>query len=98
MLADLAVHDTDAFGAIAKQAKTALGMRSLTSAANDRERACGVLSCEQALREVAACSALAALEECRVRWLGKKGALTEQLKGLGRTAGQRAPRCRRAHQ
>jgi phenylalanyl-tRNA synthetase alpha chain len=38
---------------------------------------------EQALREVAACSALAALEECRVRWLGKKGGLTEQLKSLG---------------
>ena len=38
---------------------------------------------EQALREVAACSALAALEDCRVRWLGKKGGLTEQLKALG---------------
>ena len=37
----------------------------------------------EALREVAACSALAALEECRVRWLGKKGGLTEQLKALG---------------
>ena len=38
---------------------------------------------EQALREVDSCSALAALEECRVRWLGKKGGLTEQLKALG---------------
>jgi phenylalanyl-tRNA synthetase alpha chain len=38
---------------------------------------------EQALREVASCSALAALEDCRVRWLGKKGGLTEQLKALG---------------
>ncbi len=37
----------------------------------------------QALAEVAACEALAALEEARVRWLGKKGALTEQLKSLG---------------
>jgi phenylalanyl-tRNA synthetase alpha chain len=38
---------------------------------------------EEALREVASCSALAALEDCRVRWLGKKGGLTEQLKALG---------------
>jgi phenylalanyl-tRNA synthetase alpha chain len=37
----------------------------------------------QALAEVAACGDLAALEEARVRWLGKKGALTEQLKALG---------------
>ncbi len=37
----------------------------------------------QALAEVAACEDLAALEETRVRWLGKKGTLTEQLKGLG---------------
>jgi phenylalanyl-tRNA synthetase alpha chain len=38
---------------------------------------------EQALREVAACSSLAALDDCRVRWLGKKGGLTEELKSLG---------------
>jgi phenylalanyl-tRNA synthetase alpha chain len=38
---------------------------------------------EEALHEVASCSALAALEDCRVRWLGKKGGLTEQLKALG---------------
>jgi phenylalanyl-tRNA synthetase alpha chain len=37
----------------------------------------------QALDEVAASSTLAALEEVRVRWLGKKGPLTEQLKALG---------------
>ncbi len=37
----------------------------------------------QALAEVAACGDLAALEEARVHWLGKKGALTEQLKALG---------------
>jgi phenylalanyl-tRNA synthetase alpha chain len=37
----------------------------------------------QALAEVAACGDLAALEEARVRWLGKKGTLTEQLKALG---------------
>jgi phenylalanyl-tRNA synthetase alpha chain len=37
----------------------------------------------QALAEVAACETLASLEEARVRWLGKKGALTEQLKSLG---------------
>jgi phenylalanyl-tRNA synthetase alpha chain len=37
----------------------------------------------QALAEVAACGDLGALEDVRVRWLGKKGALTEQLKALG---------------
>ena len=37
----------------------------------------------QALDEVAACGDLAALEDARVRWLGKKGTLTEQLKALG---------------
>ncbi len=30
-----------------------------------------------------ACGDLAALDEVRVRWLGKKGTLTEQLKSLG---------------
>ncbi len=38
---------------------------------------------QSALDEVAASSTLAALDEVRVRWLGKKGALTEQLKSLG---------------
>jgi len=37
----------------------------------------------QALDEVAASSTLAALDEVRVRWLGNKGLLTEQLKSLG---------------
>jgi phenylalanyl-tRNA synthetase alpha chain len=37
----------------------------------------------QALSDIAACGDLAALEEARVRWLGKKGTLTEQLKTLG---------------
>ncbi|MFZ1098316.1 MAG: phenylalanine--tRNA ligase subunit alpha, partial [Steroidobacteraceae bacterium] len=37
----------------------------------------------RALDEVASCAELAALEETRVRWLGKKGTLTEQLKALG---------------
>lgn len=37
----------------------------------------------EALSEVAASSALAGLDETRVRWLGKKGILTEQLKSLG---------------
>jgi phenylalanyl-tRNA synthetase alpha chain len=36
----------------------------------------------QALAEVAGSSDLAALDEVRVRWLGKKGTLTEQLKAL----------------
>jgi phenylalanyl-tRNA synthetase alpha chain len=37
----------------------------------------------QALEQIAACGDLAALEDARVRWLGKKGTLTEQLKALG---------------
>ena len=37
----------------------------------------------EALGEVAGCTDLAALDEARVRWLGKKGTLTEQLKSLG---------------
>ncbi len=37
----------------------------------------------QAESEVAASTARAALEDVRVRWLGKKGVLTEQLKSLG---------------
>ena len=37
----------------------------------------------QALDEVTASATLAALDEVRVRWLGKKGAFTEQLKALG---------------
>jgi phenylalanyl-tRNA synthetase alpha chain len=38
---------------------------------------------QRALDEVAASTTLAALDEARVRWLGKKGLLTEQLKSLG---------------
>jgi phenylalanyl-tRNA synthetase alpha chain len=38
---------------------------------------------QQALDEVAGVGDLAALDEARVRWLGKKGLLTEQLKALG---------------
>jgi len=37
----------------------------------------------QALDDVAASTTLAALDEVRVRWLGKKGLFTEQLKALG---------------
>jgi phenylalanyl-tRNA synthetase alpha chain len=37
----------------------------------------------EALGEVAASPNLGALDEARVRWLGKKGTLTEQLKSLG---------------
>ena len=42
---------------------------------------------QQADGEVAASSDLAALDEVRVRWLGKKGAITEQLKSLGALPG-----------
>jgi phenylalanyl-tRNA synthetase alpha chain len=37
----------------------------------------------QALDDVAASTSLAALDEVRVRWLGKKGLFTEQLKAVG---------------
>jgi phenylalanyl-tRNA synthetase alpha chain len=45
----------------------------------------------QALDEVAASSTLAALDEVRVRWLGKKGLLTEQLKSLGALSAAERP-------
>jgi phenylalanyl-tRNA synthetase alpha chain len=44
-----------------------------------------------ALDEVAASTELAALDEVRVRWLGKKGTLTEQLKSLGGLAPAERP-------
>jgi phenylalanyl-tRNA synthetase alpha chain len=45
----------------------------------------------QALDEVAASGDLAALDDARVRWLGKKGTLTEQLKALGTLAPAERP-------
>jgi len=42
----------------------------------------GALSAE-ALAQIGACDTLAALDELRVHWLGRKGVLTEQLKSLG---------------
>jgi phenylalanyl-tRNA synthetase alpha chain len=45
----------------------------------------------RALAEIAACSELAALEDVRVRWLGKKGTLTEQLKALGALSASERP-------
>jgi phenylalanyl-tRNA synthetase alpha chain len=38
---------------------------------------------QEALAAVVACSDLAALDQVRVHWLGKKGLITEQLKALG---------------
>jgi len=46
---------------------------------------------ERALAEVDASADLAALDEVRVRVLGKKGSLTEQLKGLGRLSPAERP-------
>jgi phenylalanyl-tRNA synthetase alpha chain len=45
----------------------------------------------RALKEIGACTDLAALDETRVRYLGKKGALTEQLKGLGKLSATDRP-------
>ena len=45
----------------------------------------------RALAEIAQCSDLAALEDARVRWLGKKGTLTEQAKTLGSLPAEERP-------
>ena len=45
----------------------------------------------RALSEVAGSGDLAALDDVRVRWLGKKGTLTEQLKSLGALAAAERP-------
>src|ERR1039458_4315380 len=45
----------------------------------------------QALADAAASRDIAALEEVRVRLLGKKGLLTEQLKGLGKLPAAERP-------
>jgi phenylalanyl-tRNA synthetase alpha chain len=45
----------------------------------------------QALAEVAGAGDLPSLEEARVRWLGKKGTLTEQLKTLGQLPAAERP-------
>ena len=46
---------------------------------------------EQALADVNASASLAALDEVRVRYLGKKGLLTEQLKSLGKLSAAERP-------
>jgi phenylalanyl-tRNA synthetase alpha chain len=46
---------------------------------------------EQALADVESSASLAALDEVRVRLLGKKGLLTEQLKGLGQLSAAERP-------
>ena len=46
---------------------------------------------EQALADLDKSATLAALDEVRVRFLGKKGLLTEQLKGLGKLSADERP-------
>jgi phenylalanyl-tRNA synthetase alpha chain len=46
---------------------------------------------EQALAQIAGCGDVAALEDVRVRWLGKKGTFTEELKSLGSLPGAERP-------
>src|SRR5580692_4411173 len=46
---------------------------------------------EQALADIGASANVAALDEVRVRLLGKKGLLTEQLKGLGKLSADERP-------
>src|SRR5580692_13048255 len=46
---------------------------------------------EQALADLEKSATLAALEEVRVRFLGKKGLLTEQLKSLGKLSAAERP-------
>jgi len=45
----------------------------------------------QALAEVAACGDLTGLEDTRVRWLGKKGRITELLKSAGKLVASEGP-------
>jgi phenylalanyl-tRNA synthetase alpha chain len=45
----------------------------------------------EALAEIEASADIASLEEVRVRWLGRKGTLTEQLKGLGALSAAERP-------
>jgi len=51
---------------------------------------------EQAPADVDSSATLAALDEVRVRILGKKGLLTEQLKGLGALSAAERPAARAA--
>ena len=46
---------------------------------------------EQALADIGTSANVAALDEVRVRLLGKKGLLTEQLKGLGKLSAEERP-------
>jgi len=46
---------------------------------------------ENGREELAACNDLAALDQVRVRYLGKKGLITELLKGLGRLPAEERP-------
>ena len=46
---------------------------------------------EQALADVDSSASLAALDDVRVRLLGKKGLLTEQLQGLGKLSAAERP-------
>jgi phenylalanyl-tRNA synthetase alpha chain len=46
---------------------------------------------QEALAEIAACGDLAALDDARVRWLGKKGRITELLKSAGKLVASEGP-------
>jgi phenylalanyl-tRNA synthetase alpha chain len=46
---------------------------------------------QQAMQEIASAADVAVLDDVRVRWLGKKGRLTEQLKQLGRLPAEERP-------
>ncbi len=79
MLADLAVHDA-----------ARVWRHRCTGKDSSRNRVTGAQVMNdlsslvaKALDEVTGVGDLAALDEARVRWLGKKGTLTEQLKSLG---------------
>lgn len=46
---------------------------------------------EASIAEIAQANGLKALEECRVRWLGRKGAVTEVLRGLSQATAEERP-------
>ena len=101
VLADLAVHDMPAFTAIAEKAKASLAAEAIEDRrAHGRHRRFQRWSMPSArdYRQALAESLRRALTRCACGCLGKKGLLTEQLKGLGDALRRGASRRGSAHQ
>ena len=85
MLADLAVHDADAFKAISDKAKNRIRECLMGDNLSDLSNS--------AIQEINECSSSNDLESIRVKYLGKKGTVTAALKSLSKID----PRDRPAH-